>query len=131
MLANANCLDIGQGVKQDKTLAAYDYKLSADAGHSRAMFLYGLYLDIGKVVPQDEVGTAYYYKQSADAGNSEAMVSYGLYLDIGKDPGKTPQHPLGKDIHGLVKISYTDQCDDGIFAACVKDRSRAAVSSQM
>jgi TPR repeat protein len=71
----------GKGVEIDLSLAARCYKLSADQGHARGQFNYGVCLEFGKGVEIDLGLAALCYKLSADQGNSNGQYKYGRRLE--------------------------------------------------
>jgi hypothetical protein len=90
----------------NKSLAAYYFKLSADQGHAKSQFSYGIMLFHGDGIAMNKSLAAYYFKLSADQGHAAAQFIYACCLFNG--------YGLPKD--NEMGVSYLQRAADGGFA---------------
>ena len=81
------CLYHGDGVKEDKDMAAYHFKEAADGGSSWGKCNYGVCLFLGHGVDMNREEARRYFQSSANDENPYGMYNYGicLYYGMGVD----------------------------------------------
>jgi TPR repeat protein len=67
--------DIGLGVAQNYTQAAYWIGKAAEQGDAQAQFMLGVMYVLGRGVAQNDAQAAYWYGKAAEQGNTNAIAA--------------------------------------------------------
>ena len=107
---------LGQGVPQNYTTAAYWYRKSADAGNIEGMFNLGIMYHLGQGVRQDDADAITWLKRAAEAGS---VKSYNQLASI------YANGPEGvRDVQQAARwyCRAADAGDEGSVGNCVRSR---------
>ncbi len=80
----------GDGVAQDKKLAAEWLYQAAKRGNANALYAVGRMYDLGDTLPADPQKAVVYYKEAALKGQPDAQNALGLLFYTGEIVGKDP-----------------------------------------